>query len=134
MSDPTLGELIDSRVDYLLDQLPANQEVIVTGVYDDNYVNVRTKNDNEIVTYIPVNTPGRVGDEGVLIFLNGDINQPFCLIGADLSNYYTKKEVDDLITGDKDLEDYVKKSDVRLKFDLEDNGTIIIGIDIGDGF
>lgn len=33
-----------------------------------------------------------------------------------------------------DLSDYVKKSDVDLKFDLEDNGTITIGIDVGDGF
>lgn len=136
MSDKTFGGLIDDRIDYLIQQMPTNQEVLILKSYDEGYfVDIQIKDSQTIIKYVPSNVPGKTGDNGVLVFLNGDINKPFCILGgADLSNYYTKSEVDDLITGDKDLEDYVKKADVRLKFDLEDNGTMIIGIDVGDGF
>ena len=33
-----------------------------------------------------------------------------------------------------DLKNYVKKTDVKLKFDLGTNGYITIGLDIGDGY
>ena len=79
-NDETLGGLIDHRISYLIDQLPANQEVTVTGVYDGNFVDVQPGNRDEILTYIPTNTPGKIGDEGVLIFLNGDINNPFVML------------------------------------------------------
>jgi len=36
--------------------------------------------------------------------------------------------------GDGDLSDYVKKSDVDISLALEPNGTISIGLDLGDGF
>ena len=52
----------------------------------------------------------------------------------DRSQSYSKEEIDEIIGGSVDLSKYVKKEDVDLKFSLEDNGTIIIGIDVGDGF
>lgn len=52
----------------------------------------------------------------------------------DVSQVYSKEEIDNLIGGSADLSKYVKKEDVDLKFSLEDNGTIILGLDVGDGF
>ena len=47
-----------------------------------------------------------------------------------------QSEINNIETGGNDLSDYVKKSDVKLKFELGEypNGVITIGIDVGDGF
>lgn len=73
--------------------------------------------------------------QGLLMFEDGKQDKPFVLLFNDLKDYYTKEEVDDLISGGTiDLKKYVKKEDVNLKFNLESNGYITIGIDVGDGF
>lgn len=45
-----------------------------------------------------------------------------------------EEKVDNIPSGDVDLSEYVKKSDVDLKFNLESNGYITIGLDVGDGY
>lgn len=81
------------------------------------------------------------------LFINGlPYDEP------ELQNYYDKTEtdiitntltesinqvdsrIDNLTIGNFDLSDYVKKSDVDLKFNLESNGYVTIGINVGDGF
>ncbi len=47
-------------------------------------------------------------------------------------NYVTPVEVRAIIA--EELTPYVRKEDVDLKFDLQTNGYIKIGIDVGDGF
>lgn len=116
-------------------QIPTPIPAKITKIYDDiDYADILLDTSNEILKYVRVIGDNHIGVFGVCIFINGDYTTPLFVADADLSNYYTKSEVDDLITGDKDLDDYVKKADVRLKFDLEDNGTVILGIDVGDGF
>ena len=73
----TIGGLIDHRINYLIDQLPVNRICKVLNVYDNGYVDIQTDN-GEILEYIPSNKAN--GDNGVLIFLNGDINAPYCII------------------------------------------------------
>ena len=81
------------------------------------------------------------------LFINGlPYDEP------ELQNYYDKTEtdvitntltesinqvdsrIDNLTIGNFDLSDYVKKNDVDLKFNLESNGYVTIGINVGDGF
>lgn len=136
MTDYTLGEVIDERIRYLIERIPACHEISVSKVYEGKYVDVSFQNQQNILNYVPTNVSANVGDTGVLVFLDGDINQPFCILagkGADLSDYYTKEEIDEMIK-DIDLKDYVKKRDVQFKVSLEDNGTAIFMLDVGDGF
>lgn len=82
MEDETLGTVIQKQINSFIDKLPVNQEVVVTGTYEENYVDIQTKNTDELLTYIPSNAPGKIGGEGVLIFLNGDINTSFVMLNV----------------------------------------------------
>lgn len=90
---------------------------------------------------IPTLNPPKIGEGCVLVAVGKD----YVCIPLDLE-VYTKAEIDeiieDIISGDIDLSNYVKKSDVQLKFEIEspsplndsNGGYMTIGLDIGDGF
>lgn len=110
---------------------PAKLVSIVRG-YEKEICDIHVN--DEVLKNIQCSSLANAGDNALLVYLNGDPNQPFVLLFTDLSKYYTKDEIDEMIGGEIDLKRYVKKEDVKLQFSLEDNGTIIFGIDVGDGF
>ena len=96
--------------------------------YYENTVTVET--DNGLLENIKcVNVPV-IGSPCILV----PVDEEYICIPTQMDEY-TREEIDEMISGGSvDLKQYVKKADVDLKFSLEDNGTIIFGIDVGDGF
>lgn len=75
----------------------------ITKIYDENYVDVLFEN-GESLKFIPCNIKGEVNDTGIVVFLNGDVNSPFVILagkdggGGDLSNYYTKSQINTILS------------------------------------
>ena len=130
----------------------SNENVLVGYVNIHDRGDLRTSNDKGELSLKSGSSIISLDNERVNIttphlFINGlPYNEP------NLLNYYDKNEsniiinnlqesinnieseIEEIILGDIDLEDYVKKSDINLEFELERNGYVRLGIDVGDGF
>lgn len=75
-------------------------EVKITKVYTDGFIDVTFTNGEFF--HIKCNGSAKVGDAGVVIFIDNDTNNPFCLIGGsgsgDLSNYVTKQLLNNILS------------------------------------
>lgn len=120
MVERTLGDEIVIIVDDRISRLPVNLECTISKVYNDGFVDVIAN--DEVLSYIKCIGPPKKDSEGIVVFINNDFDNPVVICksagGGDSG----------------DLSEYVKKKDIRLKFDLCDNGIITIGLDVGDGF
>lgn len=129
----TLTEEIIAIVNSVANNNPAPQECVISKIYDNGYVDVRL--DIGIIKYIECIGSTSVDSKGIVVYPDGNLNNAKAI---SITDYYTKAEiekiVEEIISGQIDLKNYVKKSDVALKFDLETNGYITLGLDIGDGF
>ena len=116
-----IGEQIETIVQSMTGNNNPPQVVTIRKGYDNNTADIITK--DGVLKNVRCSGKAEAGDNALLTYDNGDMQTPFVL----------------LFTGDGgggggDLTRYVKKEDVDLKFSLEDNGTIIVGLDVGDGF
>lgn len=129
MTEKTLADEIITIVNSVANNNPAPNTCTIRKIYDDGFVDVTLK-DGGVVSYLECYGRTEVGNNALIVFADGDISN-----GKVVSiDNYTKAEIDEMISGGADLTRYVKKEDVDLKFSLEDNGQIIIGLDVGDGF
>lgn len=105
MAEESIGGLIDSRIDFLIDQIPVNYIVVAKKNYVDNHVDVEIVSISSLLKYVPCNSPPKVGDEGILIFLEGNLNKPYCIFGdtnqkilfpkkCEISNVYNNGLID----------------------------------------
>lgn len=118
MVERTLGDEIVILVEDCISKLPANIQGTVKKIYSNGFVDITT-NDGEF-QYIECIGSANINSKGIITFVNNDNASPVFICEST--------------GGGGDLSEYVKKSDVKLKIDLEDNGTIVFGLDIGDGF
>ena len=133
MAERTLSSEIQTQIDHTLQQLPASQQGTIKKIYNDpTFVDIQL--DMGIVNYVKCIGTAEVGAEAVLFFLNNSHNEYIVITQTSIDENMLERIIEDLIGDDVDLKDYVKKKDVDLKFDLERNGYITIGINVGDGF
>lgn len=121
MTDKTLGDEIVILVDDRISRLPVTRIGVINKIYKENFIDINLN--NEILTYVKCFGNPKFGDNCIILFMNNDFNNPIAIC-EDIGGGGDTPE----------LKDYVKKEDVDLKFSLEDNGQVIIGLDIGDGF
>ena len=133
MAERTLSSEIQTQIDHTLQQLPASQQGTIKKIYNDpTFVDIQL--DMASVNYVKCIGTAEVGAEAVLFFLNNSHNEYIVITQTSIDENMLERIIEDLIGDDVDLKDYVKKKDVDLKFDLERNGYITIGINVGDGF
>lgn len=84
MSDkPTISGEIDIQISHLIQQIPSPTLCTITKIYSDDHVDVETS--IGIMKYVPLIGYTKTGATGILIFIDNDLNNPYC-ISLDLSN------------------------------------------------
>ena len=128
MVEKSLGELIDTRINYLINQQPVNLEGIIVKVYTDSFVDVQTE--KGLVSYIKCIGTANNGNTGIIVFIDGDLNKQIFICKSDDG-------------GSGDLSEYVRKTDLidKTKFDIDlnlnfglkgEDDNIMIDMDIVD--
>ena len=113
MSKSKLVDEIITIVNSVANNNPPSELARVTKSYDGNYVDVVFDNGGNL-NYVPSNVRGSVGDVGVIVYLNGNINNPFVILSGK--------------GGDSPVsEEYVKKNEVDIV--LMDNGYFKLKLD-----
>lgn len=123
MGSPNLSDVIQNQIDNTIRQLPVNQQCTIIKTYENNFADIQITDTNDVLKYVEVIGENETGVNGLLVFVNGELNNPVVITGGVSGE-----------GGDVDLKKYVKKKDVDLKFNLESNGYITIGLDVGDGY
>lgn len=113
MVERTLADEIISIVHSEANNNPLPLKCTIHETYSNGLIDVLLENGN-IITYLPVIGSPRVGDTGVLLYLDDEKNNQIIITNGgavgggssgtggsnvDLSNYYTKNETDNLLTG-----------------------------------
>ena len=80
MAEKTLAEEIITMIKTEANNNPAPVTCTVTKSYSDAHVDINV-NDG-ILNYIPSNITGNVGDTGIVVFIDGDINNPFVILSS----------------------------------------------------
>lgn len=112
MANRTLADEIITIIEANANNNPAPVLATVTKVYTDNCIDARLS--NNVYKYIRTIGEPVLDTNVVIVFTDEEV--PVAVCGnVDLSNYYTKQEVDDeiesIIVGD--LSDYVKESELN---------------------
>ena len=120
MSNGSLSNEILVMIKHELNtSLPINLLGSILKDYGNSYVDVKLTNNGSILKYVKCIGNRKIGRTGIVLFLDGDDNSPvFITSGAD--------------GGTVDLSDYVKKEDVSFTVSLEDNGTMIFNLGVGE--
>lgn len=80
MPEKTLGETIDDRTQYLINQLPVIEQCTVIKNYPDDPYHIDIETPNGILTYVPCLNDNTIGHTGIVLYLNNNINQPIAII------------------------------------------------------
>ena len=80
MPEKTLGETIDDRTQYLINQLPVIETCTVIKNYTDDPYHIDIETPNGILTYVPCLNDNTIGHTGIVLYLNNNINQPIAII------------------------------------------------------
>lgn len=142
MSNRTLADEIITIIEANANNNPAPVLATVTKVYTDNCIDARLS--NSVYKYIRTIGEPVLDTNVVIVFTDEEV--PVAVCGnVDLSDYYTREEVDDIIeeigSGEIDLSGYVKTEDLdNLNIDLDlsfgisgRDDSIIIDLDIVNG-
>ena len=70
----TLNESIKTIINDTLNKQPTPTKATITHLYNDGYVDIKTETYGEL-RHIQTITPHTIGDETILIFLNGNYNE-----------------------------------------------------------
>ena len=98
----TLADEIITIVKSVSNNNPPPQTVQITKIYEENFVDVNFSNGG-FMNYIPCNLKGKVGDIGVCVFIDGDIGNPFIIIGGSggetpSGDYVTEQELNAILS------------------------------------
>ncbi|WP_407415830.1 hypothetical protein [Methanobrevibacter sp.] len=85
--DKTISDEIDIQIQHQIQQIPQPILCIIRKVYSDNHVDVET--DMGVLNYIELMGYTKEGAKGILLFLDGSIDNPLC-ISLDLTNILTR--------------------------------------------
>ena len=80
MPEKTLGETIDDRTQYLINQLPVIEQCTVIKNYPNDPYHIDIQTENGILTYVPCLISNAIGHTGIVLYLNNNINQPIAII------------------------------------------------------
>ena len=101
MVERTLADEIISIVHSEANNNPLPVKCTIHETYPNGLIDVLLEN-GTILTYLPVIGSPRVGDTGVLLYLDDEKNNQIIITNGggevDLINYYTKNETDNLLT------------------------------------
>lgn len=97
----SLLEQIEAVVNDMTDNNTPSQLITVIKGYDEKVCDIETS--NGVLRNIPCSVLAEKGDEGLLVYPDGDGGKPFVLLfasggGGDLSNYYTKSEINAILS------------------------------------
>lgn len=126
-----IGNLIDERIDFKIDEIPTPTVCKIIKIYNEDYVDIKLVNEDIVLKYVKSFSSPKIDSYGLLIFLNNNPNEMFVVSETDNGG------------GGGDLSNYVKKSDLinKNKFDIDLNlnfgisgldDSIIIDMDIVD--
>lgn len=88
MSENELIDQIDIRIKSLANNNPAPTRCIITQIYDDGRVDI-TIND-ETLSYVEKIGTATVGETGIVLFLDGDFNNPFVIVWKRIMMIFVK--------------------------------------------
>ncbi|WP_305514895.1 hypothetical protein [Methanobrevibacter sp. V14] len=75
-----MNKQIQIQIDHTISQIPTPEKITLVKVYDDNhYADVKTDKD-EVIEYIPIIGGRKIGNTGILLYLNNDYTQPIAII------------------------------------------------------
>ena len=80
MTEKTLGQTIEDRAQSLINQLPVIETCTVIKNYSDDPYHIDIETDNGILTYVPCLLDNTIGHQGVVFYLNNNLNQPIAII------------------------------------------------------
>ena len=89
----TLAEEIITIIQSEANNNPAPLSAIVKKVIDENHIDINLNGD--VLKYVPCNKGCTVGDAGILVFLDGELSNPYFF--SNLGGFYTRDEIDELI-------------------------------------
>lgn len=105
----TLAEEIITIIQSEANNNPAPVTGIVKKVIDEDHIDINLNGD--VLKYVPCNKGCTVGDAGIVVFLDGELSNPYFF--SNLGGFYTRDEIDEIveeiISGDIDLTKYVSK-------------------------
>lgn len=112
MGIPNLSDVIQNQIDNTIRQLPVNQQCRIIKTYEDNFADIQITDTNDVLKYVEVIGENKTGVNGLLVFVNGELNNPVVITGGVIGE-----------GGDIDLKDYIKKSDLinKTKYDIDLN-------------
>lgn len=127
MVERTLADEITLIVDSRIAELPSNLECIISKVYENGFVDVNTE--NGVIEYVDCIGSAELNKKGLVLFLDTNFENAivFCESsggGGDLSNYYTKIEINTMLSSYVTIEfantNYATKSHNHKKDDITD--------------
>ena len=80
MPEKTLAQTIEDITKYHINQQPTIETCTVIKNYPDDPYHIDIETDNGILTYVPCLLDNTIGHQGVVFYLNNNINQPIAII------------------------------------------------------
>jgi len=118
MADKTLADEIITIVQSYANNNPPPTMATITKIYPNGYIDAKLPTGK--ITYIEcIGTPN-INDTTVIIYSDGDTPKAITESSTDLTDYYTKQEVDSLIAGGS------ASLDIELTMDTLSNGYLKI--------
>lgn len=140
-----IGEQIETIVTSMTGNNIPPEIITIRKAYTNNTADITTK--GGVLKNVRCSGKAEQGTAALLVYENGDMQSPFILLFHDIekqdvlvsgTNIKTINSESLLgsgnidIGGGGDLSAYVKKEDVTFTVSLEDNGTMIFNLGIGD--
>jgi hypothetical protein len=80
MPEKTLAETIEDITKYHINQQPVIEQCTVIRNYPDDPYHIDIETPNGILTYVPCLLDNTIGHQGIVFYLNNNINQPIAII------------------------------------------------------
>ena len=80
MPEKTLAQTIEDITKHQINQQPVIEQCTVIKNYPDDPYHIDIETPNGILTYVPCLNDNTIGHQGVVFYLNNNINQPIAII------------------------------------------------------
>ena len=80
MAQKTLAEEIITIIEAHSNDNPAPTQCTVTGNYEDDIYHVDVTTEDGVLRYVPCLFNNTIGADGIIVYLDGDLNNPLAII------------------------------------------------------
>lgn len=80
LAEPTMNDAIQTQIDSTINSLPVPESVTLVKVYNDMKHGDIITDDEELLTYIPLIGGRTIGNNGVLIYIKNNYDNPVVII------------------------------------------------------